>query len=88
MRHAQLFHGPNIGPKGNFTRYERMGAAVAWQKNHAVTAQVTADERIGGVAEGGRKPVLLQPLQAVHLVQAAATDDAEFHGFFHGWLTP
>ena len=57
-----------------------MAAAVARQEQQLRVAQAPADQGTGRGAEGGRYGVLLDSLQPFEIVEAAAPQNAEYHG--------
>ena len=77
---AQLLEGEDVGPVIDLGRHQAVPPPVAGDEGDAHALQRPDDERVRGLAERRAHATLLDVLQARHLVQATAPDDADANG--------
>src|ERR1039458_3306341 len=78
MGHAELLHPENIGAKIYFGRHQSMAAAVSREKNDLEVSDSSLVKRIRRTAERCFELHQLDLVQALHLVEAAASDHSEY----------
>ena len=76
---AEFFHAVDVGAVVQFAGEDGVGAAVTGEEDEVAIGEASREEVVGGFAKRGGQtdPALL--VEAVHLVETAAADDADFH---------
>ena len=75
--HAKLLHGMDVGAIIDFRREKAMAARMSCEERDALSLERPHDERIRRGAERSLDAQLARVLEARHVVQPAASNDAD-----------
>ena len=75
--HPQRLQGPEVGLEGQLGGEEAVAAGVPGEEGDRAALERPEHEGVGGLAEGRVDRDLADVLEALHLVEAAAPDDAD-----------
>ena len=75
--HAENFEAEDVRPVIQLTRQQAVSASMAREKSDPDSVDLAYDVRIGRFAERRFHPPFFHALQALHLVEAGAADDAD-----------
>src|SRR5260370_14765092 len=78
MSHAELLHAEDVGAVINLGGEQSMAAAVTGEKDNFNIADSSLVERIGRAAEWCLELHHLDLVEAVHLVEATASDHSKY----------